>query len=98
MTFENLLYEVDEPIASITLNRPKALNALTQPMWRELEQALRKAEADDAVVAVTASARRLEVVRLRRQDAAQPRPAAHDVHDHHRQLGAGAVGDALGHQ
>ena len=49
MTFENLIYEVDEPIATITLNRPKALNALTQPMWRELEQALKKAEADDSV-------------------------------------------------
>ena len=36
MTFENLLYKVDEPIATITLNRPKVLNALTQPMWREL--------------------------------------------------------------
>ena len=49
MTFENLLYEVEEPIATITLNRPKALNALTQPMWREIEVALRKAEADDSV-------------------------------------------------
>jgi enoyl-CoA hydratase len=49
MTFENLIYKVDEPIATITLNRPQVLNALTQPMWRELEQALKKAEADDAV-------------------------------------------------
>lgn len=49
MTFENLIYEVNKPIATITLNRPKALNALTQPMWRELEQALKKAEADDTV-------------------------------------------------
>jgi enoyl-CoA hydratase len=49
MTFEYLIYEVDEPIATITLNRPNVLNALTQPMWRELEQALKKAEADDMV-------------------------------------------------
>ena len=49
MTFENLIYKVDEPVATITLNRPQALNALTQPLWRELEQALKKAEADDAV-------------------------------------------------
>ena len=49
MTFEHLLYEVDEPVATITLNRPKALNSLTQPLWRELGQALKQAEADEDV-------------------------------------------------
>lgn len=49
MTFENIIYEIDEPVATITLNRPKSLNALTQPLWRELGEALKKAEADDTV-------------------------------------------------
>lgn len=49
MTFENLIYEVDEPVATITLNRPKSLNALTQPLWGELKEALKKAEEDDVV-------------------------------------------------
>ena len=49
MSFENLIYVVEEPIATITLNRPDSLNALTQPMWRELETALKVAEQDDAV-------------------------------------------------
>ena len=49
MTFENLIYEVDEPVATITLNRPKSLNALTQPLWGELKEALQKAEEDNDV-------------------------------------------------
>lgn len=49
MTYENLIYKVEEPIATITLNRPKSLNSLIQPMWRELEAAMNEAEADDSV-------------------------------------------------
>ena len=48
-----------------------------------------------AVVAIPAAPRRLEVVGLRGLYAAQPRSAAHDVDDDARQLGAGDVGDAL---
>lgn len=49
MAYHNLLFEVTEPIVRITLNRPQALNALTQPLWRELGQALDEAEADERV-------------------------------------------------
>jgi enoyl-CoA hydratase/carnithine racemase len=49
MTFENLIYDVVEPIAKIALNRPKSLNALTQPLWRDLGQALKMAEEGEKV-------------------------------------------------
>lgn len=36
MTFENLLYDVADGIATVTVNRPKALNALNQATLKEL--------------------------------------------------------------
>ena len=50
--FENIDYTVDEPIATITLNRPDRLNALTGPMLRELQEAGTAAEADERVVSI----------------------------------------------
>ena len=50
--FENIDYTVDEPIATITLNRPDRLNALTGPMLRELQEAVTAAEADERVVSI----------------------------------------------
>jgi len=44
-----LLYAVDGPVATITLNRPETLNTLVPPMPDELEQAVHRAVADDAV-------------------------------------------------
>lgn len=50
MTYENILTEVKEGgVALITLNRPKALNALSSPLMRELEQALKGFETDSAI-------------------------------------------------
>lgn len=50
--FEEILYEVDGPIATLTLNRPDKLNAFTNLMGREIAAAIRLADADDAVRAV----------------------------------------------
>ena len=50
--YEQLLYEVDDPVAVITLNRPEALNALTGRMIAELRHALAAAERDPAVVGI----------------------------------------------
>ena len=47
--YETLLYDVDGHVATITLNRPEVLNAINDPMRRELVAALRRAEADDDV-------------------------------------------------
>jgi len=44
-----VLYEVSERIATITLNRPEARNALSSEVLRLLPEAMRRAEADTAV-------------------------------------------------
>jgi len=49
MGFETIGYEVSERVATITLNRPEALNALSPAMIGELRQAYADAEADDEV-------------------------------------------------
>lgn len=49
MTFEEILYEVDEHIATITLNRPAKLNAWTLRMADEVRDAMRKASDDGDV-------------------------------------------------
>ena len=45
-------YEVDDPVALITLNRPDKLNALTYPMLTSVRAAFARAEADPAVVGI----------------------------------------------
>jgi 2-(1,2-epoxy-1,2-dihydrophenyl)acetyl-CoA isomerase len=52
MAYETILYEVSDGVATITLNRPESYNALTQPMYRELIDALRQIQKDNAVRAV----------------------------------------------
>jgi enoyl-CoA hydratase/carnithine racemase len=50
--YEEILYEVDDPVATITLNRPSALNAWTDRMGAEVRHAVAAAEADSAVVGI----------------------------------------------
>ena len=50
--YEEIRYEVDGPAAVITLNRPDALNALTNNMLEELKHALAEAEKDESVVGI----------------------------------------------
>jgi enoyl-CoA hydratase len=52
MTYENLLVETRGPVGIVTLNRPKALNALNTALIDELNQAVAGFEADDAVGAI----------------------------------------------
>ena len=49
MNLETLRYDVDEAIATITLNRPERLNTIVPPMPEEFEECIRTAAADDAV-------------------------------------------------
>jgi enoyl-CoA hydratase len=49
MGYENLLYEVKEQIARITVNRPMVLNALNRKTVEELGQCLDAARQDDSV-------------------------------------------------
>jgi enoyl-CoA hydratase/carnithine racemase len=49
MDYQDLLYEKEGAIATITLNRPEALNAISLPMLSSLSKALRDADADEAI-------------------------------------------------
>lgn len=49
MNFETIIYEKKEGIATITLNRPHKLNALSLATYEELDRALDAAEADPEV-------------------------------------------------
>jgi enoyl-CoA hydratase len=49
MSYETLLYDAREAIATITLNRPERLNTIVPPMPEELEAAVHAAIADPQV-------------------------------------------------
>lgn len=49
MPYEQILYEVQDHIATVTLNRPDRLNAWTSVMEREVRAAMTEATADEAV-------------------------------------------------
>ncbi len=50
--WKEILYKVEDRVATVTLNRPDKLNAWTVVMAGELREALAKAEADDGVRAI----------------------------------------------
>ena len=52
MSYSTILYEVEDNILTITLNRPEALNAFNNEMLFELIDACDKADADDNVKAI----------------------------------------------
>lgn len=52
MSYEQILYDVDDPVATITLNRPEFLNAFTNQMGVELRHAVGEAERDPKVVGI----------------------------------------------
>jgi enoyl-CoA hydratase/carnithine racemase len=59
MSYQHILYDVANSVATITLNRPDKLNAYTATMGAELEDAFIAADEDDAVrvVIVTGAGR-----------------------------------------
>ena len=52
MDYSTILYDVDDGILTITLNRPEALNSFTDDMRVELVDACDRADADDNVRAI----------------------------------------------
>ncbi|MEM7079078.1 MAG: enoyl-CoA hydratase-related protein [Pseudomonadota bacterium] len=52
MEFENILYDLEDGILTITLNRPEILNAFNGGMMRDLFAAFDAADADDDVHAI----------------------------------------------
>ena len=49
MSYQDLIYSVDEAIATITLNRPTRMNALSPNLEEEIHRAFDEADADPAV-------------------------------------------------
>ena len=49
MGYDTLLYEVDGPVATITMNRPEVANAQNTALIDDLDAAFDEADADDAV-------------------------------------------------
>ncbi len=52
IVYEEVIYQVDDPVATITLNRPDRLNAITGRLSREMAHAFERAEADPRVVGI----------------------------------------------
>jgi enoyl-CoA hydratase len=52
MAYENILLEKQDDVAIVTVNRPKALNALNAPTLSELEQVFTELAGDDSVSVV----------------------------------------------
>ncbi len=50
--YQQILFEIDDPVATITLNRPDKLNAITDRMGREIRHAVEAAERSPAVVGI----------------------------------------------
>src|SRR3954452_9510605 len=49
LTLANVLYEKKDAIAYVTVNRPKVLNALNTPTWKDLRTAFEDARDDTSV-------------------------------------------------
>lgn len=52
MSYSTILYDIDQSVLTITLNRPDKLNAFNQQMRDELIDAFDRADADDSVRAI----------------------------------------------
>src|SRR6266446_2885422 len=76
MTNTTLLFSLEGPVATITLNRPEKLNAMDPPMLTQLEQVCQDLERDTTVRVVLltgAGTQRSSCLRTRRTAA----PARH---------------------
>lgn len=58
MTFETIIYETQDGVARLTLNRPERMNSFTQRMHEELRDVLARVVADGARVLVITGAGR----------------------------------------
>jgi enoyl-CoA hydratase/carnithine racemase len=50
--YQEILFEVADPVATVTLNRPERLNAWTDRMGAEVRHAMARAESDPRVVVI----------------------------------------------
>ncbi len=90
MEYQEILYTVEDRVATITLNRPESLNAFTTTMLTEWTDALQRAQQDEEVwaVVVTGAGRGFcsgGNVKGFAQAADQAPPALHTQRNHMRQ-------------
>jgi enoyl-CoA hydratase/carnithine racemase len=52
MAYDNILYEMSGRVATIILNRPEVMNAISPALEDELHHALDQADTDDQVRAI----------------------------------------------
>ena len=57
MEYEQIAYDVEDRILTITLDRPEKLNAFTNRMMTEMIDALDRADADDSIRVVIVTGR-----------------------------------------
>ncbi|WP_420569289.1 enoyl-CoA hydratase [Thalassovita sp.] len=78
--FETILYDSNDGITIITLNRPEALNALSRQMRSELAKAIRLAQSESRVIILTAAGDRAFCVGMDMKEgpaeAGAPAPAS----------------------
>ncbi len=102
--YTEILYEVDDPVAIITLNRPESMNAWTTTMDVEIRDALERAATDRRVVGIIitgagrafcagADMNALDALSSGRQTIDVDEQADGDNTDHRRHPWAGADGD-----
>src|ERR1700676_282766 len=90
MAAQGVLYEIDQKVGIVTLNRPDKLNALSMELRLELERTLRRADDDPAtsVIVLRAQGRSFCVgfdIGGRGQDRTQS-PWRHDALKYHERL------------
>ena len=88
MEYQDIIYEKEDGVATITLNRPQALNAITPTMQKEWVAAIEAAAVDDEVrvLVVTGAGRAfcagmdLRYERTAQEEAVSPSPFAMTQH------------------
>jgi 2-(1,2-epoxy-1,2-dihydrophenyl)acetyl-CoA isomerase len=78
MKFDQILYQVEDGVATITLNQPESLNSFTTSMLNELSEALKNANTDKLVrvIVLTGSGRGFcagQNLKERQRSADQPK-------------------------
>ncbi len=90
MAYQEILYNIQDRVATITLNRPESLNSFTDVMLTEWTDALQRSQADDEVwaIVVTGAGRGFcsgGNVKGFAYAADQEKPALHTQRNHMRQ-------------
>lgn len=49
MSFNTIVFEINEGVATLTLNRPKSLNSFTREMHEEVRMAMQQVKDDDSI-------------------------------------------------